>query len=90
MIPSWLEEFDAVLIINKVKQMFPYTCKRIVHNNNVSYCGDLTAWRPYFQLIIFSSMNTYFLFQIPFLTQRLLFTLAQQPAKSTFKGNRVD
>lgn len=56
MIPSWLAKFDAVLIINKVKQTFPYTCKRIVNNNkrivnnDVSYCSDLTAPRPYFQL----------------------------------------
>lgn len=39
---------------------------------------------------IFSYTITRFLFQIPFLSQRLLFTLAQQPAKSIFKGNRVD
>lgn len=60
----------------------------IIVNND--YCGDLTAWRPYFLLIIFSYMNTCFLFQIPFLTQGLPFTLAQQPAKSIFKGKRVD
>lgn len=61
-IPFWLGKFDAVLIINKVKLMFPYTCKGIVNkrivNNDVSYCGDLTAWRPCFQLIIFSYMIT--------------------------------
>lgn len=72
MIPSWVGKFDAVLIINKVKQMFPYTLKRIVSNNkrivknHVSYCGDLTALGPYFQLIIFNYMNTCSLFQIPF------------------------
>lgn len=45
MISSWLGEFDGVLTINKVKQMFPYTCKRIVYNNNKRIVNnDLLLW----------------------------------------------
>lgn len=49
-ITSRLGKLDDVLIINKVKQTLLYLFIRLA-NNDVYYCGDLTALTPYFHFL---------------------------------------